>query len=38
MGVLAWKIGQVKVDGGPLLPPNVLYIIYGVLGLIYLVL
>lgn len=35
MGVLAWKIGNVKVDGEPILSTNLLYITYGVLTLIY---
>jgi len=37
MGVLAWKIGNVKVSGVQILPANVLYIIYGLLALIYIV-
>ncbi len=37
MGVLAWKIGNVKVSGVVILPPNVLYSIYGVLALVYIV-
>ena len=35
MGVLAWKIGSVQVSGEPILSTNVLYMIYGVLALIY---
>jgi NNP family nitrate/nitrite transporter-like MFS transporter len=35
MAVLAWKIGSVNVDGEPILSTNVLYMIYGVLALIY---
>jgi len=37
MGVLAWKIGNVKVSGVQILPPNVLYSIYGILALVYIV-
>ncbi len=37
MGVLAWKIGNVKVSGVQILPANVLYSIYGILALIYVV-
>ena len=37
MGILAWKIGSVKVDGEPILSTNLLYITYGVLALIYVV-
>jgi len=35
MGVLAWKIGNVEVNGVQILPSNILYIVYGILGLIY---
>ena len=35
MGILAWKIGNVMVDGEPILSTNLLYITYGVLALIY---
>jgi NNP family nitrate/nitrite transporter-like MFS transporter len=35
MGVLAWKIGSVQVSGEPILTPNVLNIIYGLLALVY---
>ncbi len=35
MGILAWKIGNVKVDGEPILSTNLLYITYGILALIY---
>lgn len=37
MGVLAWKIGNVKVSGVQILPTNVLYGIYGILALVYIV-
>ena len=37
MGVLAWKIGNVKVSGVQILSPNVLYSIYGILTLIFVV-
>jgi hypothetical protein len=37
MGVLAWKIGGVKMDGAPILSTNVLYTIYAILALIYIV-
>ncbi len=35
MGLLAWRIGNIKIEGEVLLEQNLLYIIYGVLGLIY---
>jgi len=35
MGILAWKIGGVQVDGEPILSTTYLYIIYGVLALVY---
>jgi len=35
MGILAWKIGSVKVDGEPILSENLLYLTYGILALIY---
>ncbi len=37
MGILTWKIGNVMVDGAPILSSTTLFIIYGVLGLIYVV-
>lgn len=35
MGVLAWRISNIKIDGVPMLTDNVLYIIYLILGVIY---
>ncbi|HEY9116119.1 MAG TPA: MFS transporter [Bacteroidales bacterium] len=35
MGILAWKIGNVIVEGEPILSTNMLYLVYGILGLIY---
>jgi len=35
MAILAWKIGSVNVGGEPILSPNYLYIIYGILALVY---
>jgi NNP family nitrate/nitrite transporter-like MFS transporter len=35
MGVLAWKIGGVQLSGMQILSPNALYMIYGVLVLVY---
>ena len=35
MGVLAWKIGNVEVNGIQILPANILYSIYGILSLVY---
>ncbi|MCP4457197.1 MAG: MFS transporter [Cytophagales bacterium] len=35
MGVLAWKIGGVQMNGEPILSQNILYAIYAVLALIY---
>jgi NNP family nitrate/nitrite transporter-like MFS transporter len=35
MGILAWRISTIQVDGGPLIPSGVLYVIYGVLLSIY---
>jgi len=37
MGILAWKIGSVKVNNVAVLPSNVLYLIYGLLGLIFVI-
>ncbi|MCD6597599.1 MAG: MFS transporter [Bacteroidales bacterium] len=37
MGILAWKIGKVKVNDVQILPTNVLYSIYGILALIFVV-
>lgn len=37
MGVLAWKIGGVKMDGEPILSSNILYGIYAILAVIYIV-
>ncbi len=37
MGVLAWKIGSVKMDGEAILSSNVLYGIYAILTIIYIV-
>ncbi len=37
MGVLAWKIGNVQVNGVQILPANVLHMIYGGLAFIYIV-
>jgi NNP family nitrate/nitrite transporter-like MFS transporter len=37
MGILAWKIGGVSVSGEPILSTKLLYIIYGILALIYVV-
>lgn len=37
MGVLAWKIGGVKMDGVPILSETILYGIYAVLVIIYIV-
>lgn len=35
MGVLAWRIGNVKVDGIPLITNDILIMVYGILILIY---
>ncbi len=35
LGVLAWRVSNVTVDGGPALSQNGLYLIYGVLTLVY---
>ncbi len=35
MAVLAWKIGGVQMDGAPILEPTTVYIIYGILALVY---
>ncbi|MCB0396475.1 MAG: MFS transporter [Flavobacteriales bacterium] len=35
MGLLAWRIGGIHVNGQPILSDTILYIIYGVLALIY---
>ena len=35
MGILAWRLGSVQLNGAPLLSDNVTYIIYVVLGIIY---
>jgi len=35
MGVLAWRIGGIKVDGIPLISSDILTMVYGVLALIY---
>ena len=35
MGVLAWRISNIQIDGGNLIPDNVLHLIYGILGLVY---
>lgn len=35
MGILAWKIGNVEVSGNPILSSNIMWIIYCLLGLIY---
>lgn len=35
MGVLAWKIGSVSINGAPLLSENILHLIYGILALVY---
>ncbi len=37
MGVLAWKIGGVKMDGEPILSTNILYGIYMLLAVIYII-
>lgn len=37
MGVLAWKIGGVKMDGVPILSSSILYGIYAILAAIYIV-
>ncbi len=37
MGLLAWRLSGIQVDGHDLLSENVLHIIYGVLGLVYIV-
>ncbi|MCF8365522.1 MAG: MFS transporter [Bacteroidales bacterium] len=37
MGILTWKIGLAVVDGAPILPQNILNLIYGILALIYIV-
>lgn len=37
MGLLAWRIGKIQLDGNPIFSTTILYIIYGILGLIYIV-
>ena len=35
MMILAWRIGNIKIDGNPILSDTTLYILYGVLALVY---
>ncbi len=35
IGVLAWRLGHVKIDNVLVVPPNILYLIYGILILIF---
>lgn len=35
MGALAWRIGKIEIDGEVLIPEQGLYIIYSILGLLY---
>lgn len=37
MGLLAWRLSTVDLNGSPLISPTLLWIIYGVLGVVYLV-